>query len=95
MFYKLEDRQIIACSAIETGEWMRTADRHVDYTSINGHEISTVFLGVDHNHTDEGDPILFETGIFNDDNNMIEMKRYLTWEQATKGHKEFVKKYSD
>lgn len=50
--------------------------------------ISTVFLGIDHNHTDYGRPILFETlGVssFLDDDEIC--VRYETWDEAVAGHK--------
>ena len=52
---------------IAWGRWFGTANRHVAQTDINGVHVSTVFLGVDHNFTGHGDPILFETMPFADD----------------------------
>jgi hypothetical protein len=45
--------------------WLETADRHVALDIIGTTRISTVFLGLDHNFSDQGDPILWETMVFN------------------------------
>ena len=60
---------------------------------LNGDEIiiSTVFLGVNHNHWGQGDPLLFETMAFlPDDWSGLEQRRYFTWEEAEAGHQEMV-----
>lgn len=52
-------------------------------------EVSTVFLSIDHNYTDHGPPIVFETLVFGgpmDDS----MRRYATWAEAEAGHDEVV-----
>ncbi len=64
--------------------------RRVAVDDRNGTSVSTVFLVMDHRHT-EGDenPILFETMIFKDkdDGGSGEYcMRYETWEEAEEGH---------
>ena len=52
--------------------------------------VSTVFLGFDHNFSDQGPPILFESLVMGgamDD----EMIRACTWEEAEKNHKKLVR----
>lgn len=51
--------------------------------------VSTVFLGLDHNFGD-GPPILFETMIFGGPFSDFQ-DRYETWEEAEKGHLNAVK----
>ena len=52
-------------------------------------EVSTVFLSIDHNFTDEGPPIVFETLVFGGP--MADwMRRYATWTEAETGHEEMV-----
>ena len=52
-------------------------------------EVSTVFLPIDHNYSNEGPPLVFETLIF--EGPLADwMNRYSTWEDAEKGHAEFV-----
>jgi hypothetical protein len=61
-------------------------DRRVTKTSLpGGVEVSTVFLGIDHNWGG-GEPLLFETMIFGGELDQ-EQWRYSTWEEAEKGHK--------
>ena len=45
-------------------EWCETADRRVAKDYIGSAEVSTVFLGLDHNFSDRGNPILWETMVF-------------------------------
>lgn len=85
---------------LKWGKWFETSqeDRIVKQQTLkNGNWVSTVFLGLDHNFSGIGKPILFETMVFSskelgegsDDTN-----RYETWEEAEKGHKTMVKKHS-
>lgn len=55
--------------------------------------VSTVFLGVDHNLTGQGPPVLFETVVFGPTGETLDMNRYETLEQAKAGHKEFCRRY--
>jgi len=74
---------------LKWGMWLETADRCVALTDFPGVRISTVFLGLDHNFSISGPPILFETMIFtarDDDPLYGEMDRYSTWEEAEAGH---------
>lgn len=70
-------------------DWMHANhyNRHVgDDTPAPGVRVSTVFLGIDHNFSSDGPPLLFETMIF-DDYDSGDMWRYSTWEEAEAGHK--------
>ena len=51
-------------------------------------EVSTVFLGIDHNHFG-GMPLLFETMIFGGEHE-YEMTRCSTWEEAEAMHSEMI-----
>lgn len=46
------------------GEWMETYDRQVKLETIGDCQISTVFLGIDHDFSGTGSPVLWETMIF-------------------------------
>ncbi len=51
----------------DMAEWGRcfdSPDRIVAHTTDEFYEVSTVFLGVRHNHLRPGPPILFETMVF-------------------------------
>jgi hypothetical protein len=83
-------------------QWYETADRYVMQTRlIDGSRISTVFLGIDHNHSDKGPPILFETAIFTGETRRCEWlkrdihecdikSRYATWGEAEEGHMHWI-----
>lgn len=66
-------------------QWFDKADRTVKETMIGGTRISTVFLGIDHNFSFDGDPILFETMVFGGELDQ-EQKRCCTWEEAEMMH---------
>lgn len=44
--------------------WFEKGDRRVALTKVGELSVSTVFLGIDHNYTRRGKPILFETMVF-------------------------------
>lgn len=69
---------------IEWGEWMEVADRTVAKSQVGEVEVSTVFLGLDHNFGD-GEPLLFETMIFGGEHDGYQ-ERYATKIEALKGH---------
>lgn len=73
----------------EWASWFETASRHVGKTEVApGISVSTVFLGIDHNFTGMGEPILFETMVFDDYGEVIRstFARYSTWDEAETGH---------
>gem|GEM_PF-4561472 len=66
--------------------------KHVASDTIKGYYVSTVWLGIDHNHCGilSDLPLLFESMIFIEgDTNWHDkfMRRYSSWEDAEKGHK--------
>jgi hypothetical protein len=62
----------------------------VDETEIGAVRISTVFLGLDHNYTRRGPPILFETMIFGGRLDHFQ-NRCATWAEAEAMHAEAVR----
>ena len=87
--YILEGKKPVAVEDILVwGQWFETAERKVGSDTIDGVQISTVFLGVDHNFGG-GKPLLFETMIFGGERDG-EQYRYSTWEEAEKSHKKIV-----
>lgn len=87
LFFKLDgEHNLIPCTCEEWGAMLQEkGSKRVAFDVIDGMEISTVFLGLDHNHFG-GTPILFETMIFKDRNDDIYQSRYHTWDEAVKGH---------
>ncbi len=55
---------------------------------LSGATVSTVFLATDHNWKSYGDPLLYETMVFDADHSVWDgyMQRYSTLEQAVIGH---------
>lgn len=62
--YRLEGKIPVECTIEEFGPWFETANRDVALTDTQMHAVSTIFLGIDHNHRMRGPPILFETMVF-------------------------------
>lgn len=63
--------------------WFEHNERRVRLTRVGPYEISTVFLGLDHNHMRHfggGPPLLFETMVF-----LPEMVSELEWEGRSMG----------
>lgn len=86
MFYRLLGRVAVPCSDLnEWADWMQRANTRVAETEIGCLRVSTVFLGLDHNHSGTGDPILFETMIFGDDADSYQT-RCSTWDEAERMH---------
>ena len=76
---------------LQFAAWFGTADRDVLYTEITKKvRVSTVFLGIDHNFSGKGKPVLWETMIFGGPYNDW-TKRYTSERDARAGHKEAVK----
>ena len=90
-YYRLEGRTVVPCDdVLEWASWFETAERVVRQTRIDEHlVVSTVFLGLDHNYTRTGPPLLFETMVFRHGSG-DETRRYSTWEEADEGHEEVV-----
>jgi len=92
LYYILDGKIAKQCdSVLEWGQWMEENSRRVAFDKIDDIEVSTVFLGLDHNWEEDGDPLLFETMSFlPDDWGGMERWRYFTWEEAEAGHREMV-----
>ena len=71
----------------QVGELIGTDPWTVAMDQIGENEVSTVFLGWDHNWSEEGPPILFETMVFPESNICV---RSSTWEEAETVHAECV-----
>lgn len=70
-------------------KWFERADRKVALTALGGGvEVSTVFLGLNHNWGD-GPPLLFETMVFGGEHDSYQ-QYHSTWEEAEEGHKQVV-----
>ena len=85
--YILEGHKAVPADLMTWARWFEAAgnDRIVAKTDIAHVNISTVFLGLDHNWG-EGPPQIFETMIFGGPQDGWQ-ERCSTWEQAEEMHK--------
>jgi hypothetical protein len=78
---------------ITWAKWFEGAERHLAKTTIKNlvtgreHLVSTVFLGLDHRFRG-GDPVLWETMVFGDDDDSMYERRYSSRSEALAGHAE-------
>lgn len=95
-----EDGSIKPATLIEWAQWFEHSKRRVAFDEVDGYEISTVFLGIDHGFGRTAEPLLFETMIFGPPEPVElfgrtrEMRtdagycyRYATRDQALAGHR--------
>ncbi len=93
-YFKLNDDGVAELCARD--EWAESYPRFQQVTIVNGVRVSTVFLGLDHNYTDEGAPILFETMTFTKRRQSFKRYDQLQWrycdlENAEAHHRAIVK----
>ncbi|TAZ20717.1 hypothetical protein ELH77_19115 [Rhizobium ruizarguesonis] len=92
----LPNRMIARATLMAWATWFEFADRHVAQTETELHLISTVFLGIDHNFSRKGPPVLFETMVFvrADTGDVLpdEFFRYSSWDDAEAGHRTTVRR---
>ena len=70
--------------------WKQPSYKRVGYTSSDGIDVSTVWLGIDHSFT-PGPPIIFETLVFGGQYDQ-DGERYCTEQEAIEGHERWVRK---
>jgi hypothetical protein len=89
--YILVGRTPIAVDLLTWADWFEKPDnRKIAKTEINDRcHVSTIFLGLDHNFSDRGDPVLFETLVFGGPLDG-EMLRCCTYTEAERLHAETV-----
>ena len=76
----------------ECALWLSTEHHRkiVEQTQIGDYQVSTVFLGLDHNMSmAPGKPVLWETMIFGPDDEGYQ-ERYTSYKEAKLGHKKAV-----
>lgn len=79
-----------ARSVLDWMRWFANTDRTVALTSIDGLDVSTVFIGIDHEYSPHGVrfhgvPMLFETAIFTT-SRVVRVFRHPTWAEAEQAH---------
>lgn len=91
MYYQLhEDHTYTKCDMMTWANQFEQGNKVAD-DMVNGKHVSTIWLGLDHNHFG-GRPLLFETMVFASKGcgQDIYMNRYTTWDEALEGHKEAI-----
>lgn len=100
MYIEVDGEPVLAKSTLTWGAWMEKANRRVAATHIPelDCEVSTVFLGMDHNFArheyPDATPILYETMVFGGEYDGNQ-RRYATRAEALKGHEEVVDEIQD
>ena len=97
----LKDQVPVPVDLMTWARWFEEADRIVKQTPILDdtlttiYEVSTVFLGLDHNYSPTGPPLIFETMVFAPQTGYqdLDCRRYSTWHEAEAGHAEIVQEY--
>jgi len=94
--YILEDRQPVRVDLMTWARWMEEhrIDRIVAKWDYKLGEVSTVFLGLDHQWDPDGPPLLFETMVFGGIEDGY-CDRYTTWREAEQGHMEVCQRIRD
>jgi hypothetical protein len=94
-FYTLDSKKnMVPSTIIDWSNFLQKKERIVKQDKLmNGYFISTVFLGIDHNFIGKGNPLLFETIVFDTNSNTAFMHRYSTYKNALKGHEIILKKF--
>lgn len=88
-----ENKSPVKASFEEWAGMFQSQNRVVAKTSTWNGEVSTVFLGLDHQYGD-GPPLIFETMVFGGTRDQ-DMERYSTWAEAEAGHAAMVKLVND
>jgi hypothetical protein len=90
MYYMLDENHVPVRLPGDHAAWPKNVDaeeqRRVARTRLNGYTVSTVFLGIDHNHGSSGPPILFETMVFGGNQESEYQVRTSTWADAQAEH---------
>ena len=99
--YILRDRKIVPATLMVWARWMERnrQEKVVEQTRLAGFMVSTVFLGMDHGFNPEGPPVLWESMVFDVQENgdwvsssEWDMDRCAgSWEQAQEMHVRMVR----
>lgn len=97
--YTLKDKEVFPVyDIIEWARWFEEVNnRIIRHTDIRNYQVSTVFLGLNHNYGNHHhNPVLFETMIFIDSNNvriansLHYQERCCTYDEALQQHEDAI-----
>lgn len=81
---------------MEWAEWFEEGkNRIVKRTDLNDWFVSTVFLGLDHRFSGKGDPILWETMVFEQELSEFEIPAYGNHPARKRKHHKSVEQYEN
>lgn len=84
--------EVVPCdNLLDWATWMEHADKQVAYDEANGIRVSTVFLGLAAPFSNH----MFETALFSGGELLDIADRYATWDEAVKGHAEWLRKVKE
>jgi hypothetical protein len=96
--YLLDGKRVVEVDTSKPDDLMKWAlefenlDRVVARNIVRGHLVSTVFLGLDHNLSGKGPPLVFETMVFAGTGRYEGYcDRHATYSQAVRRHNELVR----
>ena len=91
-YYVLDGHKAVPTADVyEWAAMLEKPERVVAQTLVGGCQVSTVFLGLDHNFSGEGPPLIFETMVKNPSGGWEDFQeRYSTENDAIIGHLEAV-----
>lgn len=92
-WYMLIDKIAVPCDINQSTDYI-TRNRTVARDEIEGTIVSTVFLGLDHQHNEVGPPLLFETMLFGGGNDG-HLWRTSTWKDALAMHENAIRYVRD
>lgn len=85
-----ENHEVVpASNALEWARWFEKNDRRVKLHILGKTEVSTVFLGLNHDFSLIGPPLWFETMIFGGEHDHYQ-DRCTTWDEAIAMHDKAV-----
>jgi hypothetical protein len=84
------NRPVVCENILEWSRWMEN-NKFIKQTKTDSYFVSTVFLGIDHNWSGKGPPVLFECMIFADDDWVdLACQRYCTYDEALEDHPRMI-----
>ena len=88
--YMIRDGKPVQVDILTGAAWLENDDnRHLAENFIGDIRVSTVFLGIDHNYSRQGPPVLWETMAFRSGEAIDRQDRYTSEEAAWAGHEAF------
>ena len=93
MYYIEADGKILQASFLQWAEMFDNTDRQIKYTKFEDplYEVSTVFIGIDHNFATGGKPLVYETLVTTSTDEF--MWRWSSRQDAIYNHDALVRRY--